>query len=51
MMIRYLKITHLEVSAEADDALHVCTVVTQNILSTQQRDLVLIHRYLQPKPA
>lgn len=35
--------THLEVSTEADDAFHVCTVVTQNVMSTQQRDLVLIN--------
>lgn len=39
--------THLEVGAEADDALHVCTVVTQYILSTKQGDLVLVHTQLQ----
>lgn len=33
---------HLKVSAEADDALQVSAVVTQKVLSTQQRDLVTI---------
>lgn len=38
---------YLEISTEANDALHVCTVVTQHVLSTKQRDLIPINRYLQ----
>lgn len=34
---------HLKVGTEADDALQVCAVVTQNVLPTQQRDLITIH--------
>lgn len=34
---------HLKVGAEANDALQICAVVTQNILSTQQRDLITIN--------
>lgn len=33
---------HLKGGAETDDALQVCAVVTQNVLSTQQRDLIAI---------
>lgn len=33
---------HLEGGAETDDALQVCAVVTQNVLSSQQRDLIAL---------
>lgn len=35
--------THLKVGAETNDALQVCTVVTQKVLSTQQRDVIMIN--------
>lgn len=41
--------THLEAGTKTNNALHVCAVVTQNILSTKQRDLIFINRYLQPQ--
>lgn len=44
-----LRRTHLKVGAEPDDALQVCTAVTQNVLSTQQRDLIAIDVQLQPR--
>lgn len=40
---------HLKVGAEPDDALQVCAVVTQSVLSTQQRDLIAIDGQLQPQ--
>lgn len=42
LLLMLLINAHLKVGAEADDALQVCAIVTQNVLSTQQRDLITI---------